>query len=89
MSRLVFGRGNFFFQVFDDLQVVGEHLLFLVVEEEELLGEVFSLGLELGVVFGDVLDSLLQVFYCLLVVFERSVELLFVKGLHFLDLFSQ
>jgi hypothetical protein len=89
MSRWVLTGGNFLFQVFDDLQVVGEHLLFLVVEEEEFFGEVFGLGLELGVVLGDVLDSLLQVFYCLLVVFDHSVELLFVKGLQLLDLFSQ
>lgn len=89
MSRSVLGGGNFLFQLFDDLKVVGEHLLFLVVEEEELLGEVFGLGLELGVVFGNVLDSLLQVFYCLLVVFEHSVELLFVKSLELLDLFFQ
>jgi hypothetical protein len=75
--------------MFDDLKVVGEHLLFLVVEEEEFLGEVFGLGLELRVVFGDVLDSLLHVFYCLLVVVEHSVELLFVKGFELLDLFLQ
>ncbi len=75
--------------MFDNLKVVGEHLLFLVVEKEKFLGEIFGLGLELVVVFGDVLDSLLKVFYCLLVVVEHFVELLFVKGLELLDLFFQ